>query len=110
MSTVNAFQPQGSTYVVSTDTVQVTTKNNVYAVSYRVRNLTGSTAYLSWAPADPLGAAITIGSVSAPSAGSPADNTLGIYANSVEVFTLPPNVWLKASESNAFEVTPGEGL
>ena len=109
MSTVNAFTPQGQTYTVTTSSVQIKTNTNSYAVSYRVRNLLSTAAYLAWAPADPLGASITVGSASAPSAGSPAA-VLGFLPNSVEVVQLPPNVWLKAGTANAFEVTPGEGM
>lgn len=109
MSTVNAFTPKGQTYTVSTSSVQIKTQDNAYAVSYRVRNLLSTAAYLAWSPADPLGASITVGSTSAPSAGSPA-SVLGFLPNSVEVVQLPPNVWLKAGTANAFEVTPGEGM
>jgi hypothetical protein len=109
MSTTNAFTPQGQTYVISTSSVQVKTQDNVYAVSYRVRNLLSGAAYLGWAPANPLGVAVTVPSAAAPSAGSPA-KVLGFLPNSVEVVQLPPNVWLLASASNAFEVTPGEGM
>lgn len=109
MSTVNAFSPKGKTYTVSTASVQIQTQDNVYSVSYRVRNLLSTAAYLAWSPADPLGASITVGSASAPSAGSPA-SVIGFLPNSVEVVQLPPNVWLKAGTANAFEVTPGEGI
>lgn len=110
MSTVNAFTPRGSTVLITTSSVQVLTDDNVNAVSYRVRNILNTPAYLAWAAADPTGAAVTVGSTTAPSAGSPAYNVIGMFAESVEVFTLPPKVWLKASAANAFEVTPGEGL
>ena len=109
MSTVNPFSPKGQTYTVTTDSVQVKTQDNVYSVSYRIRNLLSSAAYLAWSPADPTGASVTVGSASAPSAGSPA-TVLGFLPNSVEVVQLPPNVWLKAGTANAFEVTPGEGI
>jgi hypothetical protein len=33
-----------------------------------------------------------------------------MFPESVEVFTLPPNVWLKSDTANAFEVIAGEGL
>lgn len=109
MSTVNAFTPMGQTYLVTTSSVQIPTNNNSYAVSYRVRNLLSTAAYLAWAPADPLGASVTVGSASAPSAGSPAA-VLGFLPNSVEVVQLPPNVWVKAGTASAFEITPGEGM
>lgn len=110
MSFVNAFQPTGSTVLVTTSSVQITTSDNVQAVTYRIRNVAATQAYLSWLPADPLGAAITVGSVTAPTAGSPSAKTLGFAVGAVEVFTLPPNVWMKSDTANAFEVTPGVGL
>ena len=110
MSTVNAFCPKGQTYLVSTSSVQVTTQDNVNAISYRVRNLTTGTAYFAWAPPQPNGQAVTVGTVTAPTAGSPSQNVIGMFAQSVEVFTLPPNVWLKSDTANAFEVIAGEGM
>lgn len=109
MSTVNAFTPQGQTYTVSTSSVQIITNTNSYAISYRIKNLLNSSAYLAWLPANPQGAAVTVGSVTAPSAGSPS-SVMGFLPNSVEVIQLPPNVWLKSDQANAFEVTPGEGM
>lgn len=110
MSTVNAFAPNGNTFVVSTSSVQITTNNNVSAISYRVRNLTASTAYFRWAPALPNGEAVTVGAVTTPVAGTPSINTFGMFPDSVEVFTLPPNVWMQSDTADAFEVTPGEGI
>lgn len=110
MSSVNAFTPRGQTYLVSTSTVQIKTTDNSYAVSYRVRNLSTNTAYFAWAPADPLGATVTISSVTTPVAGTPSTNVIGMFPESVEVFSLPPNVWLKSDTANAFEVIPGEGI
>ena len=110
MSTVNAFTPKGQTYTVSTTSVQIKTQDNAYAISYRIRNLLSTAAYLKWVPADPLGAAKTVPAIVAPVAGTPSTNTIGMFPNSVEVISLPPNVWLLADTANAFEVTPGEGL
>jgi transglutaminase-like putative cysteine protease len=110
MSTVNAFSPKGQTYLVTTSDVQVKTQDNVNAVSYRIRNLSTSTAYFGWKPADPTGAAVTIGTVTTPTAGSPSQNVIGMFPESVEVFTLPPNVWFKSGTANAFEVIAGEGI
>jgi hypothetical protein len=110
MSTVNAFSPKSQTYLVSTSSVQIVTNDNVNAVSYRVRNLSTNTAYFSWLPANPTGAAVTVGSVTAPTAGTPSFNTIGMFPESVEIFTLPPNVWMKSDTANAFEVIAGEGI
>lgn len=110
MSFVNAFTPRGKTYLVTTSAVQIQTNDNVSAISYRVRNLSTNTAYFAWAPAQPVGGTVTIGSVTTPTAGSPVANVIGMFPESVEVFTLPPNVWLKSDTANAFEVIPGEGI
>jgi hypothetical protein len=110
MSTVNAFCPKGQTYLVSTSSVQIQTTDNVNAVSYRIRNLSTNTAYFRWAPAQPTGTAVTVGAVSAPSAGTPSVNTIGMFPESVEVLTLPPNVWMLSDTANAFEVVAGEGI
>jgi len=105
-STFTAFGP---TYVVSNSAVQVTTTNNEYPTSYRIRNLLSTPAYFAWAPAAPKNAAVTP-VVNTPVAGTPGTNTIGMMASSVETFVLPPNCWFIASTSNAFEVTPGEGM
>jgi hypothetical protein len=49
--------------------------------------------------------------VTAPTAGNPSANTIGMLPYTVEIFgTLPPNAYFKADAAGAFEVTPGEGL
>lgn len=110
MSTVNAFCPKGKTYLVTTSAVQIETSDNVAAVSYRVRNLSTSAAYILWAAPLPTGGTVTMNSVAAPTAGSPSANVIGMFPESVEVFTLPANVWLKSDTANAFEVIAGEGI
>jgi hypothetical protein len=67
-------------------------------------------AYFAWAPADPAGNTVTISAVTVPVAGTPSTNVIGMFADSVEVFTLPPNVWMKSDTANAFEVIAGEGI
>lgn len=110
MSTVNAFSPKGKTYLVSTSDVQIPTQDNVSAVSYRIVNLSASTVYLGFKPADPLGASVSVGSVAAPTAGNPVQNILGFLSGAIEVVSLPPNVWLKADTASSLLVTPGEGI
>lgn len=106
----SSFTPFGPTTLVTTSAVQVKTTNNTYSTSYRIRNLSTNTAYISWAAADPLGAAVTPPTPAAPTAGSPKKQTLGMFPESVEVFSLPPNAWFLSDTANAFEVTPGEGI
>jgi hypothetical protein len=110
MSTVNAFTPKGKTYLVSTSDVQVQTQDNVTAISYRIMNVTSGTVYLRFKPADPLGASISVGTVTAPTAGNPSQDTVGFLAGSIEVISMPPNVWLKSDTANALLVTPGVGI
>lgn len=110
MSTVNAFTPKGQTYLVTTSDLQIKTQDNVYAVSYRIVNVTSGTVYLGFKPADPLGGSVSVGTVAAPTAGSPVTNIVGFLAGSIEVLSFPPNVWLKTDTANALLVTPGEGI
>jgi len=106
------FTPFGPTVLVGTSEVQVSsTTRNTGPTSYRVRNLLSTAQYFSWAPAAPLGAAAPSITVTAPTAGVPSANTIGMNGNGVEVFGgLPPNAYFKANAAAAFEITPGEGL
>jgi hypothetical protein len=111
MSYNSAFSPFGPTYLVGTSSVQVKTNNNNYPSSYRVKNLLTTNAYLAWLPQEPNDAAVTVSTATAPSAGVPSVNTLGLLPNSVEIFSgIPPNAWFIGSAAGAFEITPGEGL
>ena len=109
MSTVNAFTPKGQSYLVTTASVQIKTQDNVSAVSYRFVNLTSSTVTINWLPADPLGAAVTVAAPTVPTAGSPS-TSLTFLAGSIEVVSLPPNVWLRSDTATSLMVTPGEGI
>lgn len=109
MSTVNAFTPKGQSHLVTTTSVQIPTQDNVSAVSYRIVNVTGSTVTLGWAPANPLGVAVTVPAPSIPTAGSPT-NTLSFLSGAIEVVSLPPNVWLRSDTATSLIVTPGEGI
>jgi hypothetical protein len=104
----NAFQPYGSTFAVSSvNPVQVTTTNNQQATSYRVRNLTSGTQYLTWSPNTNTSAPPQISAV-APVLGTASPNTVGMIGNSVEIFVIPHNAWFVST--GAMEVTPGEGI
>lgn len=107
-----AFVPFGPTVLVGTSEVQVSSGTRATGpTAYRVRNLSASQQYFSWAPAAPLGGAAPSITVTAPSAGVPSANTIGMLPFSVEVFGgLPPNCYFKANAAGAFEITPGEGL
>ena len=104
------FSPFGPTVLVGTSAVQVSSSNNDQPTSYRVKNMLNATQYFSWKPPQPENAVQTI-TVTAPTDGNPSANTIGMLANSVEVFGgLPANAWFEADAVGAFEITPGEGL
>lgn len=110
MASNNAFSPFGPTVLVGTSSVQVQSSNNTSPTSYRVRNLLSTQQYLSWTAPQP-GDAVQSITVTAPTAGNPSANTLGLLPLSVEVFGgLPANAWFEASAAGAFEITPGEGV
>lgn len=105
------FTPFGPTVLVGTSEVQVRSTRNTSPTAYRVRNLLATPQYFAWAPATPLGGAAPSITVTAPSAGVPSPNTIGMGAYGVEVFGgLPADAFFKANASAAFEITPGEGL
>ena len=104
------FSPFGPTYLVGTTSVQVKSTNNDQPTSYRVRNLLGTNQYFSYLPPQPGDATQSI-TVTAPVAGTPSANTIGMLPYSVEIFGgLPGNAWFEADAAAAFEITPGEGL
>ena len=107
-----AFTPFGATVLVGTSEVQVSSgSRNTGPTAYRVRNLLPTSQYFSWAPAAPLGGAAPSITVTAPSAGVPSNNTIGMGGYGIEVFGgLPPNAYFKANAAGCFEITPGEGL
>lgn len=101
-----AFAPNGDTVLVGTTIVQVKARSNVETQNYRVRCLV--TGYISWAtsnnPTAPTFAA------TAPVAGTPSPNTLGMTVGGVETFCLANDAYFLSSVVAGFEVTPGEGL
>ncbi len=102
----SAFTPSGPTYLVTTSALQMTSPNNVTATSYRIINITAALVRFAWQPA---GTSNTLSAPSAPTA-SGATNVITLQANSVETFSLPPNMWIISSAVNSIEVTPGEGM
>jgi hypothetical protein len=104
------FSPFGPTVLVGTSSVQVSSSNNDQPTSYRVKNMLSTTQYFSWKPPQP-GDAVQSITVTAPTAGNPSANTIGMLPYSVEIFGgLPGNAWFEADAAGAFEITPGEGL
>ena len=104
------FSPFGPTYLVGTSSVQVQSSNGNQPTSYRVKNMLGTTQYFSWLPPQPNNATQNV-TVTAPTAGNPSANTIGMLPYSVEIFGgLPGNAWFEADAAGAFEITPGEGL
>lgn len=105
----NAFQPFGPTVLVdAANPVQAPTNTGTQATSYRIRNVANAAAYIIWSPAVASAQQPTMG-FAAPVQQNPAENTIGMLANSVETFVLPQNCWFLAS-AGTFEVTPGEGI
>ncbi len=103
----NAFQPYGPTYLVTAlSPIQAPATNGLQATSYRIRNVAGAAAYITWSPNNPNTPNI---SAVAPTTGNPSANTLGMLATSIEVFVIPDKAWFLAS-AGTFEVTPGEGI
>lgn len=104
-----AFTPTGPTYLIGTAfPVQALSSNNAAPTSYRIRNTSTNTNYISWWPPLASGNSPVFAST-APVAGTPAVNTIGMIGTSVEVLSLPSNCWFIGNASG-FEVTPGEGL
>ena len=116
-----AFRPVGPSYLVDeTAAVQalcvpVTTSHQ----QYRIRSLTvgaGLTSgYLAFCTANISGGGTpTMTKPIAPVAGTPsgsnAQQVIGMFSGSVEVFTLPAGAWFIASAGATFEVEPGDGI
>jgi hypothetical protein len=102
------FVPRGATVLVDNTARQVTTSTGANSMQYRVRNMSASAQYFGWATPNNATSATPTISTTAPSAGTPT-NAISMLPNSVEIFTLPANVWMQASSATGFEVTPGEG-
>ena len=109
-----AFTPGGPTVLIGTTPLQATSGltgvvDPTQRTAYRVRCLING--YISWAPANRTGGGAPQGVTStAPAAGTPSENTIGMLAGQCEIFTLPQNAWFYASAAVSFEVTPGEGI
>ena len=107
MSYDSTFTPFGPTVQVGLAPVQAPcTPGFPDNTSYRISNITASLAYIGWLPRGAKPASVN---TAAPGLNTPAANVLGLQANSVETFCLPPEAWFQASAAAAFEVTPGEG-
>lgn len=100
MANFAAFQPQGApvniTVGTSSSGAQVTGDN---AIQYRFVNNGANVIYWTYSSVAIPTAVVATGIASMP--------------NTVEVFTLPPNVFIAAIASatgNTLQVTPGEGI
>jgi hypothetical protein len=102
------FRPTGPTVTVDGTARQVSSTGPTGNQQYRVRNVNGAAAYFAWSTASISSGVAPTMSVTAPVAGTPQANVIGMLATSVEVFTLPVNAWFLAG-AGTFEVTPGEG-
>jgi hypothetical protein len=100
------FQPTGPTILVDNTARLIginVNANGAAGNNYRIRNLSTSAQYFTH------GAASTVTSAGAPTAGVPSANTIGMAGSGVEVFS-GLMAWMIASSSTGFEVTPGDGL
>lgn len=108
MSYDSTFAPKGPTTLLGVTVIQILPSNvDEQATSMLVRCLV--TGYFAWLPGQ-LGQTAPAITVTAPTAGAPSANTIGMSIGSVQTFQLPANAWFKASAAAAFEFTPGEGL
>lgn len=107
MSQDSAFTPYGPLTLIGTAVVQVASTTLVNPASYRIRCLVAG--YLSWAPSTGS-VPPTIGAPTAPTAGVPSVNTIGMSVGQTEVIALPPNAYFLSNNAAGFEVTAGEGI
>lgn len=95
------FAAVGPTFTVSTAAVQLPGSVGSGG-SFRVRCL--ATGYLAWGTSN----AVT---VTAPVAGTPQLNVLGMTIGAVEKISgIPIGGWLISSVASGFEVTQGDGI
>ena len=111
----STFTPLGPTVQVGVQPIQAPCYSTVGVggnTSYRVSNITASKAYLGWAPRGNKPASINVAAPLLVPSNTQVDgvNVIGIQANSVETFCLPPEAWFAASADSCFEITPGEGM
>ena len=113
MSIISAFQPSGNTITITAANVAPTALQAVvygpFTEQYRVVNTGNVTVYMGYGANAAL-ANINGGSIAFTSGNSAA---LPVLAGSVEVFTLPANLYFTAqtvTSTAQVYVTPGEGL
>jgi hypothetical protein len=97
------FAPGGPTYLVTNAAVQIQAGAGQQV---RIVNLAavGTPQYIAWGQTN----AVT---VTAPIAGTPQLNTLGLLGGTERVFTIPgANLFFIASAATGFLVTLGEGV
>lgn len=97
------FAPGGPSYLVTNAAVQIP---SLAGQQVRIVNLSavGTPQYIAWGTANTVTA-------TAPTAGTPQINTLGLLGGTERVFTIPgSNWWFIASAATGFLVTLGEGV
>jgi hypothetical protein len=105
MSVDTVFKPISPTVLVVATAIQPTGPTGAGGgggYSYRVRNLSANVQYFAWGPTS----AVT---VTAPAAGVPSPNTIGMLGTSVETFEIPQGSYVIASSATGFEFTFGQG-
>jgi hypothetical protein len=107
MALYAAFEPKGNTFLVANAAggVKVTTYDGVGFQRYRIRNLSATPQYFTWAATS----AALPGAVSDPALNVPA-RAIGMMGGSVECFSFDANAWFLADNATGFEITAGEGV
>lgn len=103
------FRPTGPTVTVDGTARQVVSDIPQNVQQYRIRNLANVQAYFAWNTSKIASGGTPTMTLTAPVAGTPQDNVIGMLPMSVETFTFPANAWFLATAGAQFEVTPGEG-
>lgn len=104
-----AFRPTGPTVVVDGTARQVPSDVQTGFMQYRIRNPGTAAAYFAWNTPNIASGGTPTMTLTAPVAGTPQDNVIGMIPLSVETFTLPARAWFLATAGATVEVTPGEG-
>lgn len=95
------FAAGGPTFLVVNAAVQIPPGAGQ---SFRIVNLAAAVQYIAWGLTNGV-------TVTAPTAGTPQPNTLGLAAGAERTITIPtPGLFFIASAATGFLVTQGDGV
>ena len=95
------FAPGGPSYLIGVTATQIPSPAGQ---SYRIVNILAAVHYIAWGPTNGV-------TVTAPVAGTPQPNMIGLLPNTERTITVPGgNLFWIADIAAAFLVTPGDGL